>query len=138
MPTKAELKLAKQHVKIKIRTGDRVMIIAGKDKGQIGTVAAVAPKEFKCMVVQADPTNPDHQIPLNAVTKHYKAKRQGERSARFRMPAAIHISNVMLMDPEKDKPTRVGRRVENDKIVRYAKKSGKTLVDTPNITKDKE
>ena len=90
------------------------------------------------MVVQADPTNPDHQIPLNAVTKHYKAKRQGERSARFRMPAAIHISNVMLMDPEKDKPTRVGRRVENDKIVRYAKKSGKTLVDTPNITKDKE
>ena len=44
----------------------------------------------------------------------------------------------MLMDPEKDKPTRVGRRVENDKIVRYAKKSGKTLVDTPNITKDKE
>lgn len=132
MPTRAEIKLSRTHIKVKIRTGDRVMIVAGKDKGQIGTVAAVSPKEFKCIVVQDDPANPDQKIPLNAVTKHYKAKRQGERSVRFRMPSPIHISNVMLVDPETNKPTRVGRRVENGKIVRYAKKSGKTLVDLPN------
>lgn len=138
MPTKAEIKQQKQHIKLKIRTGDKVVIIAGKDKGQIGVVAAVSPKEMKCIVVQDDPVNPDQKIPLNAVTKHYKAKRQGERSSRFKMPAPLHISNVMLIDPESGKPSRVGRRKEGDKIVRYAKKSTKTLVDLPNINKDSE
>ena len=130
MPTKSELKQAAKTVKLKVRKGDTVMIIAGKDKGQIGTVAAVSPKEMKVMVVKDDPENPDQKIPLNAVTKHYKAKRQGERSARFKIPAPIHISNVMVIDPETGKPTRVGRRKEGDEIVRYAKKSGKTLVSS--------
>ncbi len=136
MPTKFELKQLATHIKLKIRTGDRVMIITGKDKGQIGVVAAVSPKEQKLIVVQDDPENVDNKIPLNAVIKHYKAKKQGERSVRFKMPAPLHISKVMLMDPEKDVPTRVGRRVENGKIVRYAKKSGKTLVDLPLMKKD--
>ncbi len=130
MPTKAELKLKAQHIKVKIRKGDTVMIIAGKDKGQIGTVAAVSPKEQKLMLIQNNPENPDQPIPLNAVIKHHKAKRQGDRSARIKLPAPIHISNVMLIDPETQKPTRVGRRKEGEKVVRYAKKSGKTLVST--------
>jgi large subunit ribosomal protein L24 len=49
------------------------------------------------------------------------------------MPSPLHISNVMLVDPETGKPTRVGRRKEGDKIVRYAKKSGKTIVDGVDI-----
>lgn len=136
MPTKAELKQQAQHIKLKVRTGDRVMIISGKDKGQIGVVAAVSPKEQKCIVVQDDPENPDNKIPLNAVVKHFKAKFQGQRSARFKMPSPLHISKVMVIDPESGKPSRLGRRVEGDKIVRYAKKSGKTLIDRPNISKE--
>jgi len=136
MPTKAELKAEATHIKLKIRTGDTVMIICGKDKGQIGVVAAVSPKEQKLIVVQDDPENADNKIPLNSVIKHYKAKRQGEKSVRFKMPAPLHISKVMLIDPENNVPTRVGRRVEDGKIVRYAKKSGKTLVDLPLLKKN--
>lgn len=137
MPTKAELKQQKQHIKLKIRKGDRVMIISGKDKGQLGTVEAVSPKEQKAIVVQFNEENPEQPIPLNAVTKHYKAKFQGERSARLRLPAPIHISNLMVIDPSTDQPSRLGRRKEGEKIVRYAKKSGQTLHDLPNIDKDK-
>lgn len=138
MPTKAELKQLKSHIKVKIRTGDKVVIIAGKDKGEVGFVAAVAPKEMKAIVLKDNPENPEQPLPLNAVTKHRKARYQGEKSARLRMPAPIHLSNLMVIDPSSDKPSRVGRRKEGDKIVRYAKKSGKTIEDTPNIeAKDK-
>ncbi len=129
MPTKAELKVANKPIKLKIRTGDKVEIIAGKDKGQRGYIAAVSPRENKCIVLQENPENPEQPIPLNAVIKHFKAKNQGQRSARIKLPAAIHVSNVMVLDPKTGEPTRIGRRKEGDKLVRYAKKSGATLVD---------
>lgn len=129
MPTKAELKAKLKTIKVKIRKGDTVMIISGKDKGQVGTVFGVNLKTMRAFVGQDDPENPDQKIPLNAAIKHYKAKRQGERSVRFKMPSPIHLSNLMVIDPETKKPTRIGRRKEGDKLVRYAKKSGKTLVD---------
>lgn len=136
MPTKAELKLQKQHIKLKIRKGDKVMIIAGKDKGQIGFVAAVAPKEQKVMVLQENPENPEEFIPLNAAIKHRKARYQGERSARLRIPVAIHVSNVMVLDPKTNEPTRVGRKKEDGKIVRYAKKSGELLPNADTMSKE--
>jgi large subunit ribosomal protein L24 len=132
MPTRQELKQQAEHIKPKIRKGDKVVIVAGKDKGQIGTVLAVSPKEQKVIVAQQDPENDGNWLPLNAMVKHYKAKRQGERSSRVKLPAPLHISNVMLIDPDSGKPTRVGRRLEGDKIVRYAKVSGKTIVDKPD------
>lgn len=135
MPTKADIKRLRQHVKVKIRSGDRVIIIAGKDKGQRGYVAAVAPKEQKVIVLQDNEENPDQPLPLNAAIKHRKARMQGERSARIQIPVPIHISNVMLIDPKTDTPTRIGRRKEGDKIVRYAKKSNETLKDLPLIDK---
>jgi large subunit ribosomal protein L24 len=135
MPTKAEAKAASKPVKVKVRTGDKVVIVSGKDRGQVGMVAAVSPKERKAIVIQDNPENPDQPIPLNAVTKHRKAKFQGERSARFRMPAPIDLSNLMVIDPASGEATRIGRRKEGDKIVRYAKKSGKTIEDKPNIEK---
>ena len=138
MPTKADLKRLATKVKLKIRTGDNVMIIAGKDKGQTGFVAAVSPKELKAIVLQKNPENDAQPLPLNAVIKHRKARYQGERSARIKLPAPIHISNLMVIDPESGKPSRVGRRKEGDKLVRYAKKSGKTLVDLPNIEAKEE
>lgn len=137
MPTKAEIKQEKAHIKLKVRTGDKVVIIAGKDRGQIGFVAAVAPKEQKVIVLQDNAENPEQPIPLNAVIKHRKARTQAERSARIKLPAPIHVSNIMVLD-ETGNGTRIGRRKEGDKLVRYSKKSGKTLKDLPNIEKKKD
>jgi len=129
MPTKAELKLKAKHIKPRIRRGDTVVIISGKDKGEIGFVAAVSPKEQKVIVLKTNDENPDQPLPLNAAIKHRKARTQGEKSARIKIPVPIHISNVMVLDPKTNKATRVGRRVEDGKLVRYSKKSGEILKD---------
>ena len=135
MPTKAELKQQGEHIKLKLRKGDRVMIVAGKDKGQTGFIAAVSPKEQKVIVLKENDENPDQPTPLNAAVKHRKARTQGEKSARYRIPAPLHISNVMLLDPKTGEPTRVGRRKEDGKIVRYGKKSGEIVQDVPAMEK---
>ena len=131
MPTKAELKQKTIHVKPKFRIGDRVMIIAGKDKGQIGFIASFSPEEQKAMILQENPENQDMPIPLNAVVKHHKAKVQGDKSRRQRQPAPIHMSNIMILDAKTGKPTRVGRKLEGGKLIRYGKKSGQQLEDAP-------
>ncbi|MDR3691088.1 MAG: 50S ribosomal protein L24 [Fimbriimonas sp.] len=133
MPTKAELKQKATHIKLKIRKFDKVVIISGKDKGEIGFVAAVSPKEQKVLVLKENEENPEQPLPLNAAIKHRKAKTQGQRSVRMKIPVPIHISNVMVLDPATNQPTRVGRREEDGKLVRYAKKSGTKLVDVPVI-----
>ena len=130
MPTKADLKHIANLPKIKLRKGDKVVIIAGKDKGEEGFIAAVSPKEQKVIVLRENTENPDQPIALNAVVKHRKARTQAEKSARIQLPAPLHISNVMLLD-SKGKATRVGRRKEDGKLVRYAKKSNETIVDAP-------
>lgn len=129
MPTKAHLKQLKNPPKLKLRKGDKVMIITGKDKGEIGFIAAVSPKDQRVMVLKENFENPEQPLPLNAVVKHRKAKTQGERSARIKIPAPIHMSNLMLLDPKTNLPTRVGRRTEEGKLVRYAKKSGEKVID---------
>jgi len=137
MPTRADIKRLGTHVKVKIRKGDRVVIIAGKDKGQIGYIAAVSPKEQKVIVLQDNPENEDMPLPLNAAIKHRKARTQGEKSARLKIPVPLHISNVMVLDAKTNEATRVGRRKEEGKIVRYSKKTGKTIIDSPSIDKKK-
>lgn len=132
--TKAEIKAKKAHVKPKVRTGDKVVIIAGKDKGQVGFVAAVSPEKMKALVLQENEENADQPIPLNAAVKHFKAKYQGQKSARIRIPTPIHLSNLMVLD-EGGKASRVGRRKEGGKTVRYTKSNGKTIKDEPNIQK---
>jgi len=129
MPTKAELKQKATHIKLKVRKGDQVLIISGKDKGEIGFVAAVSPKEQKVIVLKNNEENPDQPLPLNAAIKHRKARTQNERSARIKIPVPIHVSNVMVLDPKTNEPTRVGRRLEEGKLVRYSKKSGEKLID---------
>jgi large subunit ribosomal protein L24 len=103
------------------------MIISGKDKGEIGFIAAVAPKENKVIVLKENEENASQPLPLNAAIKHRKAKTQQERSARIRIPVPIHVSNVMVLDPKTNEPSRVGRRLEDGKLVRYAKKSGELV-----------
>ena len=127
--TKAEIKQRAKHIKLKIRKGDKVIIIAGKDKGEIGMVYAVSPKEQKVIVLAENSETPEQPLPLNAAVKHRKARQQGERSVRLRIPKPLHISNVKLIDPSTNEPTRVGRRVEDGKLVRYAKKSNKTIAE---------
>ena len=133
MPTKADIKRRSSKPKLKIRKGDKIVIIAGRDKGEEGYVLAIAPNKLKALVLQDNPENPDEPLPLNTAVKHKKAKFQGEKSARMRIPVPIHISNLMVLDPESGEATRIGRRVEDGKLVRYGKKSGKSIVDTSNI-----
>lgn len=131
MPTKAELKQKASQPKMKIRRGDRVMIVAGKDKGQVGEVISVSPKLGKVYVAQRSEENPEEFVPLNAATKHRKARMQGEKSARIRIPVPIDASNLMVLDPKTNEPTRIGRKLVDGKVVRYAKKSGTVLEDKP-------
>lgn len=129
MPTKAELKLVGKNIKLKVKTGDTVMIISGKDKGEIGTIAATSPKENKVIVVKDSEENPEQKIPLNAAIKHRKARTQGEKSTRLKIPVPLDVSKVMVIDPKTKQPSRIGRRLEDGKLVRYAKKSGETIKD---------
>ena len=101
---------------MKIRTGDQVEIIAGKDKGKRGKVLSVLPASKRVLVSGA-----------NIVKRHRKARREGEKGERVEMEASIHISNVMFLDPETNKPTRVGYRIEGGEKVRFAKRSGKII-----------
>lgn len=129
--TKAEIKQKAQHIKLKLRKGDKVVIIAGKDKGQTGLVVAVDPEKQKALVYQENPEKEGEFRPLNAAIKHKKARYQGEKSARLAMATPIHISNLMLLDPKTGEATRVGRKLVDGKIVRYAKKSGEQVNETP-------
>ncbi len=98
-----------------LKKGDKVIITAGKDKGKEGVVERVFRDKNKVVVEN-----------LNMVTKHIKPQ-AGEQGQRVQKEAAIHASNVMLMDPESGKPTRVGFKIEDGKKIRIAKKSGKEV-----------
>ncbi|MEQ1823593.1 MAG: 50S ribosomal protein L24 [Fimbriimonadaceae bacterium] len=127
MPTKAELKAKALHIKLKIRKGDRVKVIAGKDKGQEGLVVAVDQEKQKALIFQENPEKAGEFRPLNAAIKHQKAKYQGEKSARVVKATPIHISNLMVIDPATKEPSRLGRKTVDGKIIRYSKKSGNEI-----------
>ena len=95
--------------KMHVRTGDTVMIISGKDKGKTGKVLEVSPKEGKVIVEGA-----------NIVSKHTKARRQGENSAIVKTEGAIYASKVQLVCPKCDKGvrTKVGYKTVGDKKVK--------------------
>jgi large subunit ribosomal protein L24 len=106
---------------MRIKTGDEVVVIAGNDKGQQGTVQRVIPRENRVVVSG-----------VNIVKKHQKPRPTGGRTQAqggiIEFEAPIHVSNVMLVDPESGEPTRVGiRRDEDGRRIRYAKKSGTEL-----------
>ncbi|TXH06909.1 MAG: 50S ribosomal protein L24 [Candidatus Moraniibacteriota bacterium] len=101
---------------MKIKKGDQVEVIAGKDRGKRGTVSRVLPAENKVIVEGA-----------NMGKRHKKAKTGGEKGERIELAMPIHVSNVMLIDPETGKPSRVGYRMNGTEKVRVSKKSGKDL-----------
>jgi len=103
-------------MKMKIKKGDKVVVVSGKDKGKSGTVVEARPIEGK-VVVEG----------IALVKRHLKRAMKGQSAGIIERPRAIDASNVMLVDPKTNKPTRVGRKTEDGKVVRYAKKSGTTL-----------
>ena len=101
--------------KSKIKKGDQVVVITGKDKGRTGEVLEVRPSESR-LKVQG----------INMVTRHRRAT-QTNPGGIERMESSIHISNVALIDPESNKATRVGYALEDGKKQRVSRRSGKAL-----------
>lgn len=101
--------------KLHIKKGDTVRVIAGAYKGKEGEVLEMFPHKNRAIVEQ-----------INMVTKHTKAT-QDNPGGINKIPASIHLSNLMLIDPKTGEPTRIGRKVVDGKLVRYAKKSGEII-----------
>lgn len=100
---------------MRIKKGDTVVVLAGKDKGKQGVVLKAMPKEDRVIVEG-----------VNIQTKHQK-QTQKEAAEIKHQEGPIHVSNVMLVDSKTKKPTRVGYKVEGGKKVRVAKKSGNEI-----------
>ena len=107
--------------RMNIRTDDTVVLIAGKDKGKTGRVLRTDPGKRRVYVEG-----------LNMIKRHTRPRsvkdtQKAQSSGIIDQEGPIHISNVMLVDPTDNKPTRVGVRAENGKRQRYSKRSGKVI-----------
>jgi large subunit ribosomal protein L24 len=101
----------------KIKKGDSVVVLSGKDKGRTGKVQAVMPKDAKVLVDG-----------VNVIARHRKPTQQNPQGGIDRKPAPMHISKVALADPKSGKPTRVRFETNKDgRKVRVAVKSGETI-----------
>ena len=110
---------------MKIKTGDTVVVIAGKDSKTV-TKKGVESTTGKVLKVYPE-TNKVVVEGVNKVKKHQKPTQQNTTGSIVEKEASIDASNVMLLDPKTKTPTRVGYKMENGKKVRYAKKSGTVL-----------
>ncbi|MBU1557969.1 50S ribosomal protein L24 [Patescibacteria group bacterium] len=97
---------------MKIKKDDKVIVIAGKDKGKTGKVLKALPAENKVVVDG-----------VNIKKKHQKATRGGQKGQIIDKVFPVDVSNVMLVDPKSGKRTRIGKTLVKDKYVRIAKKS---------------
>lgn len=101
-------------MKLKLKKGDLVRVISGDDKGREGKIIQVFPKEMRALVEG-----------INMVTKHQKPTANNTQGGIIKKEAPIHLSKLMLVVG--GKPTRVGRKLVDNKIVRYAKKTGEVI-----------
>jgi large subunit ribosomal protein L24 len=109
-----------ERVKIHVTTGDTVKVLRGDDKGHVGKVLRVIRKTGRVVVEGA-----------NIVKKHRKARTAEEQGGIISMEAPIHASNVMLLDPKNDEPTRTRRRIDADGTKeRISVKSGDAIPRT--------
>ena len=103
--------------KLHIKKGDTVVVLSGESKGHKGKVLEVLVEKQRAIVEGA-----------NMVSKHTKPNADHPQGGIIKQEAPIHISNLMIVDPSSDKPTRIGRRLnDNGKLVRYSKKSGEEI-----------
>ncbi|MDK2564920.1 50S ribosomal protein L24 [Romboutsia sedimentorum] len=101
---------------MRVKKGDTVVVIAGKDKGKKGAVLKVFPKANRVLVEGA-----------NVITKHQKPSAMNPQGGIINKEASLHISNVMPFDPETGKGARVRFEMKDGKKVRVSVKSGKEL-----------
>ena len=99
----------------KIKKGDRVILLTGKDKGRTGNVTKVMPKDSRVLISG-----------LNMVQRHTRPSQGDPQGGIKHKEASVHVSNVAIVD-SKGKPTRVGFKVEDGKKVRVAKTTGETI-----------
>jgi large subunit ribosomal protein L24 len=100
-----------------VRRGDTVIVVAGKDKGKRGKVLRVIPEKSRVVVER-----------INLIKKHQRPTQKLRQGGIIEREGSIHLSNVMLVDPTSDKPTRVGMRaLAEGKKVRVARKSGEII-----------
>ena len=100
----------------KIKKGDRVVVLTGKDKGKVGEVLRMVAKQSRVIVSGVN------------VVKRHTAPSQTSAGGIVEKEAPLHVSNVAHADPKDGKPTRVGFKVlEGDRKVRYAKRSGEVI-----------
>jgi large subunit ribosomal protein L24 len=99
----------------KIKKGDRVIVLTGKDKGKTGNVTRVIPKEDRLVVGG-----------INMVQRHTKPTQGDPQGGIKNKEAPLHVSNVAIVDSN-GKPTRVGFRIDGDKKVRVAKSTGEVI-----------
>jgi large subunit ribosomal protein L24 len=102
--------------KLHIKKGDIVYVNTGVDKGKTGRVMKVMVDKQRAIVEG-----------LNMVSKHTKPNAKSPQGGIEKKEAPIHISNLNVVDPKSGKPTRIGRKEVNGKLVRYAKKSGEEI-----------
>ena len=102
--------------KINIKKGDTVFVNTGEYKGQQGRVLEVIRKSDRAIVEG-----------INLVSKHTKPNAKSPQGGILKKEAPIHISNLMLVDPSTGKPTRIGKKVIKDTLVRYSKKTGEEI-----------
>jgi large subunit ribosomal protein L24 len=100
----------------KIKKGDRVVVLSGKDKGKHGEVTKAMPKDGKVIVSG-----------VNIITRHKKPTQASPQGGLERSEAPLHVSKVALEDPKTGKPTRVRFEVRDGNKVRVAARSGETI-----------
>ena len=102
--------------KLKIKKGDKVVVISGGSKGKEGEVIRVMPQDNKAIVEG-----------VNMVSKHTKPSAKNPQGGIVKTEAPIHISNLALIDPKSGKATRLGYKMEGENKVRVSKKSGEAI-----------
>jgi large subunit ribosomal protein L24 len=101
----------------RIKKGDTVVVITGVNKGRRGEVTQMMPKAQRAIVAG-----------INIATHHVKPGRFGEQGGIQRREAAIHLSNLMLIDPKSEQPTKVSfRKLDDGRKVRVARKTGEVI-----------
>lgn len=108
---------------MKLRKGDQVKVVAGKDKGKTGTIESVIPAQNRVVITG-----------VNILKKAVKASAKARQAGLVEFPSPLHASNVMVMDPKSGEPSRVGYKLagagSKQRKIRIAKKSGAELTVT--------
>ena len=99
----------------KLKKGDKVVVLTGKDKGREGTIEKITPKTGKAIVTG-----------INTAIRHQRQS-QASQGGRIPVDMPVDLSNLAMVDPKEGGPTRVGFKMDGDKKVRFAKKSGAVI-----------